>query len=165
MINIELEMQGRDNVYRKFWRLSNTLQDVGVEGIDNIANKIIMSAKARAPVGFSGELRKSIRRGVVEHSSEGGKKITSIGIRAGSEKVKYAAAQEFGFTPHYVPRRYMIDWIFHKGGFPSSRFYVVRKHTSFIGPAVEAVRPYVAEVAKGIPLKALRRAGFKGGKR
>jgi len=154
---------GAKEVAYKVGNFQKQMFEVGVEGIQTIAKWIRKSAKLRAPRGATNELAEGITIGDTKFSLGVGGEQAEITI---SSTAPYAKYQEYGYRPHKVGPDWIGDWLTFKGlweKFPKG-FVKVKGYKPHIRPAIEAVAPYVSEIAQGIPMKAARRAGLGGGR-
>jgi hypothetical protein len=156
-VSIHYDFSGFDKFLHKWNRFIVKVDELGEEGIQNIADWINESAKMRAPKD-TGALANSIR---VEPKDK-----RRIDIRVYTENpagVNYAYFQEFGFTPHRVAGMWMSGWLGRKG-YSGSHWgtFKVAKYTPFLGPSIEAARPLITDIARGIVPGAAQSSGIGG---
>jgi len=167
---VNAKIYGMKEVAYKVGEFQNQMFEVGVEGIENISRWLKKSARIRARHGATKELVKSIDYSKPKFSMGVGGDRAEITLSAGGPKAPYAKFQEEGYAPHKVGPDWIGEWLSYRGlwsRFPKGFVKVNvrgKGYNPYIRPALEAVAPYVSEIAQGIPMKAARRAGLGGGR-
>lgn len=154
---IEVGTRGVGRAMSFFTKLTNQGPEIENKVSTQIAKEIQKSARLRAPM-ITGTLKECI----VTRVTKKGKVIITVKPPAGGP-FGYAAAQEFGYTPHMIPWEYFdihfrvpgmkIDWFASPKGF--SR---VKAYKPFIRPAMAATYPHMKPIAIKIVKEAIRRS-------
>lgn len=118
-MEFKVELLGGDRLIARLGRASNRIGSETVEGLNQVADRIVEDAKAAVRVD-TGSLQKSIRK--QHHVSQG--HIHTIGVSAGGYTVNpktgrivdYARYLEYG-TSRMPPRPYMTPALEQNGPF------------------------------------------------
>lgn len=115
-----------------------------------MADFFLRAVKRRVPVS-SGRLRSSIR-GVFSRQSKG--QVFNL-----FSALPYAAPQDIGFIPHYIPIEYITGGA--EGPVTNPEYFVVvSKHTPFIAPAYKALFRNLPRLHNKAWAKALQQGNF-----